>query len=294
MMKSIVAFGLVLLFVLPVFGQKKKKRSQYFTKQSYQYPLYKWTGDYSRHGIQFNFGPTYLLTHGESPERDLATSPDTSMTYTHNPSGRLGGFIEIGMVHIAKKRRKVIHYYDWGIGYKHFAGAEQTRLMVHRLGATETFNGNGVFDMGYLYARFNVHNVWQINKDLFLDNALGFNVDYRLVGSVPGDNSRYDGAVLPQTQRFQQDLVAQLNYELGLGIKVRDGFFIIPSIHTPIFGIAEWTGGNPSLMWYSSRYQPLLAKVKFVWLFKSKNNGCPPVFGSPEDEKRNQQFLDGQ
>lgn len=294
MMRLAVVVVLAGLCTFPVYGQKKKKRSQYFTKQSYQYPLFKWTGEYSRHGFQFNFGPTYLLTNGETPERDLSTSPDTNATYTHNPSGRLGGFIEVGMVHIAKKRRKVIHYFDWGIGYKHFAGTEQTRLMIHRFGETNEVKGNGVFDMGYLYGRFNVHNVWQINRDVFLDNALGFNVDYRLTGSVPGDNSRYDGAVLPQTQRFQQDFVAQLNYELGVGFKIRDGFFIIPSVHTPILGIYEWTGGNPSLMWYSSRYQPLLLKVKFVWLFKKKNNACPPVYGNPDDEKRNQQYMNGQ
>src|SRR5690606_5120411 len=212
----------------------------------------------------------------------------------HNPSGRLGGFIEVGMVHIAKKRRKIIHYFDWGIGYKHFAGTEQTRLMIHRFGETNEVKGNGVFDMGYLYGRFNVHNVWQINRDIFLDNALGFNIDYRITGSVPGDNSRYNAPFLPQTQRFQQDLVAQLNYDLGLGFKVRDGFFVIPGVHIPIFGVYEWTGGNPSIQWYSSRYQPILFKVKFVWLFKRSPDRCPAVYGSPEDEKRNQQFLDGQ
>lgn len=273
--------------------QNKKKRSQYFTKQSYQYPLFKWAGEYKRHGIQVSFGPTYLLTTGQSPERELYRNTDSMITYSHNPSGRLAGFVEVGMVHITKRRRKAFHYFDWGIGYKHFTGVEQTRITEERLGLVNVYTGEGRFGLGYLTGRFNIHHVIQLGRNAFIDNAIGVNLDYRLAGNVPGDNSRYTGVHLPPTQRFQQDFVAQLNYEFGIGVRVRPGFYVVPALHTPILGIYEWTGGNPSLMWYSSRYQPLLFKVKLVWLFKQDPERCAPVYGSPEDEQRNKQYMEG-
>jgi hypothetical protein len=284
-------FVFLLLLGFSAHAQKKSK-SDYFAARSYQYPIYKWAGDYKRNGIQVNFGPTYLMTRSKTDLQPLSVSSDTS--YAHKPNGRFGGFAEIGMVHIAKTRKKIHHYIDWGVGYKHFSGSEITYIQEERLGVVVESEGKGLFSLGYLYGRINIHNIYQQGRSRFFDNALGLNIDYRIAGANRGDNSRYDMPFIPSTQTFQQNLVVQLNYDFGYGFKVRDGFFVIPGIHIPIIGLHEWNGGKPAIQWYSSNYQPVLAKLKLVWLFKKEKEGCPAVYGNEEDAKRNRQYLEQQ
>lgn len=268
------------------YGQmykNKKKRKQHFGNQRLHKPLYKWvTGNYTRHGIQLAFGPTYLMTNQNIPMRNT-TLGDRPVQYQFDPAGKLGVYGEIGMVHITKRPRKLIQYYDWSLGYKHFGGKEDLR--VDRLDnngeVVSSEFGEGEFNLGYAFARFGVHNVFQMNPRNFIDHAIGVNLDYR----VSGGNMEYEGVSLPNTQFFQDDLLSQVNYEFGLGIKMREGFFIIPGFRMPVMEITEWRGGNPSLEWFSSTYQPLLLKLKFVWLFKKDENRCPAVETNSRDRE---------
>jgi hypothetical protein len=270
--------------VHPVFSQKGKNK--HFTSQSYQYPLYKWTGNYSKHGIQLSFGPTYLLTKMYNDTRTITNSPNSFTQYNHHASGRIGGFLEIGMVHIAHKRNKIIHYYDWGIGFKYFQGIEKTRAYDYSSGIKTSIGGTGKFGLGYVYGRFAIHNVAQIGRYVFIDNALGINLDYAIL-----KNASYSGTSFPVSQHFQKNFLTQLNYSLGIGFKIRDGFFIVPGVAVPFFGIYEWSGSTPAIHWFSSVYQPIQAQIKFVWLFKRDPNKCPPVYGGPDDEKLQEQYL---
>lgn len=286
---------IILFYSFPVFLQAqrgqyrhKTKKSQFYGNQKLQQPLFKWvTGDYARHGLQLSFGPAYTLTRSTADEFTVNNN-DTTINVSRQPYGRIGAFVDIGMVHITKRPRKYIHYYDWGIGYKHFGGKESTSATlfdVHGASLGSTM-GEGAFYNGHLYGRFAIHNVFQLNPNLFLDNALGVNVDYLWLGK----NKAYDGFHLPSTQTFQEDIMAQLHYELGLGIKLNGGFFMIPGVQAPIVTGFKWRGFNPNIHWFSSSYYPLQFKLKLVYLFRRDPNRCPPVEINEEDRERAKEF----
>ncbi len=269
----------------------KNSKKQFYGNQRIQKPLYRWvTGDYSRHGIQFSFGPTYTFTRPGETQEEFQLNTDTLYRYSREAKGRIGFFAEIGMVHITKKPRKFIHYYDWGLGYKHLGGRElfSSGIYDDRDTLIGQVEGEGKFYNGYLFGRFSVHNVFQMNPHFFLDNAIGVNGDYALLGK----NQVYDGYHDPSTQKFQGDIVVQLHYDLGIGIKPRvdKGFFLIPGVQMPVLGAYDWTGGTPAIHWFSSKYFPALFKLKLVWLFKKDPNRCPPVETNEDDRKRANEF----
>ncbi|HLV42064.1 MAG TPA: hypothetical protein VKY37_07285, partial [Brumimicrobium sp.] len=223
----------------------KNKKKQFYGNQRLHQPIYRWvTGDYNRHGIQLSFGPTYTFTKigAEEFEHRIPSSipsVDTLVRFSREAKSRIGIFGEIGMVHITKRPRKLVHYYDWGIGFKLYGGRElsETRVFNDRDSLIDIRLGEGKFYNGYLYGRFAAHNVYQINPYLFLDNALGLNLDYALMIG----NMAYDGFHVPVDEKFQGDLMGQLHYSIGLGIKPRvdKGFFFVPSIELPVLGIHE-------------------------------------------------------
>lgn len=296
------ALKLLLLFTVlittSVYGQysPKKKKKQFYGNQRLHKPIYRWvTGDYLRHGIQLSFGPTYTFTKigpEEHQHRIGSSNPfaDTLIRYSREAKGRIGIFGEIGMVHITKKPRKLVHYYDWGIGFKLFGGREifESGVYDSRDTLIGSYTSEGKFYNGYLYGRFSAHNVFQINPHLFLDNGLGLNLDYAI---MPG-NMVHDGFHPPVEQKFQGDIMGQLHYSLGLGIKPKTdkGFFFVPSVELPVLGIYEWNGGTPSIHWFSSQYYPVMLRLKFVWLFKKDPNRCPPVETNEKDRERAREY----
>jgi len=280
-MKPTVLLLILSLFMLSEANaqyRQKKNRKDFYGNQRLHKPLYKWvTGDYSRHGIQVSFGPTYTLTSNQVFSGEFRPSEDSLIRYNREANGKIGFFGEIGMVHITKRPRKLIHYYDWGIGYRHIAGREtQTaRIYDDRDTLIGQLNGEGEFYNGYLSGRFSVHNVFQLNPYLFLDNAIGVNADY----GITGGNRTYNGFYNPLNQKFQGDFVAQLNYHIGLGVKpwLDRGFFYIIGCQLPVFGAYEWNQATPAIHWFSSKYFPAQLNIKLIWLFKKDPNRCPPV-----------------
>ena len=285
---------LFMLFIQISFAQSgqyrhKTKKKQFYGNQNLREPLFRWvTGDYSRHGIHVGLGPNITLTRIE-PETKSFVYNDTTTWFERNPQGRLGASIEVGMVHITKRPRKYIHYYDWAIGFKSIAGAETTKGEQYDQNDSLLFRsfGDADFRNNHLFGRFTVHNVYQFNPTLFLDNGLGVNLDYLL---SPG-NMAYNGFHIPERQRYDGDLKAQLHYELGLGFKPKDGFFIIPTFHLPVLGFHEWDNGRPNTRWFSSSYYPVHFKLKLVWLFKRDSSRCPPVEINEDDKKRANEFM---
>ncbi|PWH85569.1 hypothetical protein [Brumimicrobium oceani] len=283
--------NLVFLFLIGLFFstgihaqyKPKKSKKQFYGNQRLQKPLYRWvTGDYAKHGIQFSFGPTYTFTSNKAREGEFRIESenlgaDSIIRYSQEAKSRIGVFAELGMVHITRKPRKIIHYYDWGIGFKLYGGREASasKFYDNRDTLIGGIDGEGKFYNGYLYGRFSAHNVFQINPNFFLDNALGVNFDYAIMNG----NMAYDGFRAPVEQKFQGDFLAQLHYSLGLGIKPRadKGFFFVPSVEIPFLGIHEWNGGSAAINWFSSKYHPAMLKLKFVWLFKRDPERCPPV-----------------
>ena len=268
----------------------KNKKKQFYNNPKLSKPIYRWvTGDYLKHGIQFSLGPTYTFTR--IGEKDFEfQGADTLFRFTQEPKSRLGVFAEIGMVHITKRPRKIIHYYDWGLGFKIFGGRELSiaRIYDSRDTLIGNLNGDGSFYNGYLYGRFDAHNVYQMTPHLFLDNSLGINGDYMI---LPG-NMAYNGFHIPTEEKFQGNLNIQLHFSVGLGIKPRldKGFYFVPSIEVPFLGIHEWNGGTPAIHWFSSQYFPAMLRLKVVWLFRKDPSRCPPVETNEMDRKNAEEY----
>lgn len=287
-------FLLVIFFSTSVSAQyvPANKRKQFYGNKRIQQPLYRWvTGDYAKHGIQLSFGPTYTFTKNGAVNDEFQIASqnagsDTLIRFSQEAKGRIGLFAEVGMVHITKRPRKIVHYYDWGIGFKLYGGRELTETNIYddRDTLIGSLDGEGEFYNGYVYGRFSAHSVFQFNPHLFLDNGIGVNVDY----AVMNGNTAYNGFQVTNNEKYQGDLIGQLHYSIGLGIKPRadKGFFFIPSVELPVLGIHEWNGGTPAIHWFSSKYYPAMFKLKFVWLFKRDPNRCPPVEITPMERQR--------
>lgn len=245
-------------------------------------PLYKWNGFYRRTGLHFTAGATYTLTR-INPREETYTSSfgDTTFTQSFLPKGRLGYYVKFGAAHIFKFKRKIFQYIDYGIGVKHFGGYERyeaSAMVTDTTGSSSVsipLEGEGKFDNGYVFLDFNINNVIQISANNWIQNSLGFNLDYKIYG---GERAYYTGFQPAQTQPFQEDLKFDIHYKLGLGIKLVNGMYLIPSVETPIFTAYGWDGGNPSIRWFNSRYQPLIVSLTFAFLFRKNPEDCPPMF----------------
>ena len=257
----------------------------------------------SNTGLQFQLGPTYLMTRTKNSSV-LFDNGLTNGRYTIDPKGLLGFYGEIGLTHFPKKRSKLslalktvlVSYYDWGIGFKYFRGQES--ISVDRLSPSGavlgTANYQGNFNSGFVYARFSVHkNVhFKALKNFFLDNSLGFNLDYNvLLPKVDGATAQYMGEItsLGAPQHYHTPFVAQLHYGLGFGFRLKRGAYLIPGVRVPILGINEWHNGNPSLKWFTRSYWPILFHVKYMFLFekKAKPGSCPAAETNDRDKNTN-------
>lgn len=291
-MKSIIT-TLFVLSALVLFAQRdlspNKRKSQVFGKSDYK--------DYRFYGLQFSIGPTFMKTRSDKNNTTYTTIDATGrpMDYTIDPAGRVGVFIELGLAHFPKKRGKIslalktvlVSYYDWGLGFKLLGGSETTSINYYNsLGALSSSDeGKGSYYNGYVYGRFTLHKNINLSKKYFIDNGLGVNFDYRVING----NQSYDGPFIG-SQYFHKPFVAQLHYDLGFGIKLNRRSYLIPSVQVPILGFNEWRGGCAALKWFDSNYLPVMAKIKFIYLFEKKVKGCNTP-GSEDDKKRNDEFL---
>lgn len=205
-------------------------------------------------GWHFSPGLTYMVGYSQE---------DNDKDYDLKPLGTPGYYLEIGLQHVFKRRKKVFHYFDYSLGIKHFGGREK----LVRENLPDTMSS---FNFGAAFARIDIHNVWQLNKRNFIDQSLGLNVDYTVYG---GDKNAYTNL---GTEDYQQKFLTQLHYSIGWGIKFRDGFFVVPTLQTPVLTAFDWRNFNPSHRWFSSKYQPLIFSVKIAWLFVKTD--CPAVY----------------
>jgi hypothetical protein len=290
MIRLIVCVTLSLFIASVADAQKsykqKKRRSDFFGgAEDYR--------DLRNYGIQLSFGPNYTFTrlHNETIE----VSPETGQRYNYvqDPAGRLGGFIEIGMVHYRMKKpgflkRNIIHYLDWGIGFDYIGGREKTTInYLDPFGdVASTAESEGKFYNGYVYGRITVHRLLKLTEKLHLDYGLGLNANYAVIGQ----NEEYDGtAFIAETQTFQRPFMFQVHAQLGLNIKLRRGDYLVPGLWAPVLGAYEWNSGKPTIQWYSSNYWPVHFQLKWMHNFAKKSNGCNT--GSEEDRKKNKEYM---
>lgn len=267
-----------------LYKQKKHRRDYFGGAEDYR--------DLRNYGLQITFGPNYTFTRLNN--ETVTVDPESGMRYNylHDPSSRLGGFIDIGMVHYRMKKpkflkRNIIHYLDWGIGFDYVGGRETTTInYLDPFGnVASTAEGEGKFYNGYLYGRITCHRLLKLTDKLHLDYGLGLNANYAVLNGSKG----YEGSALPETQVFQRPFVGQLHAQLGLNIRLRRGDYLVPGIWAPVLGLYEWNKGKPTIQWYSSNYWPVHFQIKWLHNFTRKSNGCNT--GSEEDRKRNEEFM---
>lgn len=268
-----------------------RNKSDWYGDKFRATPLYKWNGIYRRTGLHFTAGGTYTLTRTKPLESNYESDfADTSYSQSLEPKGRFGYYAKVGALHIFRFKRKIFQYIDYGVGVKHFGGFEryEADMTVNDAGTTTTsqISGEGKFDIGYVFLDFNINNVIQISKYNWIQNSLGFNLDYRIYG---GEMNYYTGVQPASPQDFQEDLKFDIHYKLGLGIKLVNGMYLIPSVETPVFTAYGWDGGSPSIRWFGSKYQPLIVSCTFAFLFKKNPEDCPPVF-DPQGQDKSDSF----
>jgi hypothetical protein len=188
------------------------------------------------------------------------------------------------MAHFPKKQSKLskivrtilVSYYDWGLGLKLINGAENVTANYYNLGGQviSTLNETSTFSNAYLYGRFSAHRNFYLGKKYFIDNGIGINADFRFLSSSTNDVNTTTFEPLGNHSPF----VLQLNYSLGFGIKLSRRSFLIPSVALPIVGLHDWRSGCAALKWYHSNYVPIQAQVKWIYLFKKVQKGCPAVY----------------
>lgn len=275
-MKRLILIVFVGLLTLPaqsqivngIEGRANKRKNQEQFGSNRRDAIYSHSNSHYRPwGWFVNPGLTYMVGNSAN---------DDGRPFELTPSGLPGYYLEAGMAHLWKQQKKVFHYFDWGLGVKHYGGQEKFE-------DESGFVSRGQFNFGNAFARANLHNVIQLNMFNFIDQGIGINFDYRIYGGNPDGNY-----ASPLTQDNQGKMVLQVNYSFGFGIKVRDGFFIIPGVRVPLLTGMEWNGLNPSHRWFQSRYLPLAFTIKFGWLFPKK--GCPAVYDNGESERFSNEF----
>ncbi len=242
--------------------------------------------NYKYSGIQVTGGLIYTKTRSDANNSmySIVDGADRPIDYTFDPSGQVGFFIEAGMAHFPKKQSKLskmvrtilVSYYDWGLGLKLINGAENVTANYYNLGGQviSTLNETSTFSNAYLYGRFSAHRNFYLGKKYFIDNGIGINADFRFLSSSTNDVNTTTFEPLGN----HSPLVLQLNYSLGFGIKLSRRSFLIPSVALPIVGLHDWRSGCAALKWYHSNYVPIQAQVKWIYLFKKVQKGCPAVY----------------
>ena len=251
-------------------------------------------------GIQWSFGPTFLMTKNKNELHDYNDNNGTRGEYYNNPRGSLGFFVEAGMAHFPKWtpvfNTRLLDYIDWGIGFKSLAGNEKTHIdYKNALGEIlNSDDGVGNFRNGFLSLRFSAHTLIYIGKkkiDLakkyFIDNSLGFNFDYNLWGK----NKDYVGFTVLENQKFHAPSVFQLHYNLALGIRINRALICLPGIQLPLLGIYQWNGLGANMNWFSSKYWPIQLNIKFIRLLEKKPN-CAPVYHNSFERQKIKELME--
>lgn len=290
MIRLLTCLSLSLLVAVSVDAQKsiktKKRKSDFFGgAEDYR--------DLKNYGLQITFGPNYTFTRLNNETVSVTPESGGRYNYVQDPQGRLGAFVDVGMVHYRMKKPKflkknIIHYLDWGVGFDYIGGKETTTIdYIDALGnVASTAEGQGKFYNGYLYGRLTVHRLLKLTDKLHLDYGLGINAHYNI---LEGSREYNTPTVIAENQVFQKPLVLQLHAQLGVNIKLRRGDYLVPGIWAPVLGAYEWNNAKPTIQWYSSNYWPVHLQLKWLHNFAKKSNGCNT--GTDADRQRNKEYM---
>ncbi|MBM3161316.1 MAG: hypothetical protein FJZ66_08280 [Bacteroidetes bacterium] len=262
----------------------------------------------TKNGYHFAAGPTYTMTNKPVSGEIIGNIGDPRAIYHIDPSGSLGFFAEAGLVQFPMwkgipinwlKKSRIMDYWEFALGFRQLAGLESTTLHNENTSGAiyDTTASSGGFRNGFLYGRASAHFLIFTGKKkidktrkYFIDQGLGFNIDYLM---FPSEQAYYDPSLeFTPPSRFHSPLVAQFHYSLGFGIRINRAWICVPGVSLPIIGIYEWNNFTPKLNWFSSGYWPIQGQLRFIKLFERVPK-CG-VYGNPDDMELDKKFRLGQ
>jgi hypothetical protein len=286
---SVMRFYLTIILSLSVLfataQESKRKRNQRNSRKNEE--LVDFSGRYRLKGWHFAPGVDYTLTRFKNEEETLIDRNDTLYNATFDPNGKFGLYFEVGRYHLFKYG-VLFNYMDYSLAYKAIKGTESytgTMMTESTSSILANTSGDADFKHKYLLGNINFNNIIPLGSYSFLQNSLGFNIDFRF-----SDKRNNHTNTFGQTQADPSRLLAQLHYKIGFGYKLNEKIFLIPSLETPILNIFQWDKFKSTDPMFSSRYRPIIFTLRIAWLSKSKPGDCPPVYGSPDDKAKQKAY----
>ena len=252
--------------------------AQYVRQKRDVFPVF---GDFKRSGWLIAPGLTYSLGNFVNETKVFDFPSDSAYSIDFNPSGKFGVSIDLGRFY-APQNAGFIQLIDFALSFKLLRGKEL--FVAKSFGNAQETSGTSVFTQGFVSGTIHFNNLKQLNDRSFILNGIGVNIDYNLI-----DNMAYNhyGLSFPISQ--PSTLLAQLNYQLGYGFKAQKNLLIIPTLETPILNVWDFENGKSTLSYFSSRYRPILLKIKFLLIDSKTDIKCPSGKGKKGKTKRSKE-----
>jgi hypothetical protein len=260
-MKKLPFILIALLLSITAFSQKGKQLSKLYGENSYQK-----RGWFFAPGVTFMPGVSGDRFETLRGEGELAN--DTLYSGRFNPSSRIGFYAEGGR-HKFVEDLYLIHHFDYGIHYKMLRGKEEYAGLVNANGSLVETNNSAKFSEHFVGAFFNASNIIQVADNIWLNNSLGLNFDYRIIS-----NRKISGIYDAIPQSFPDPALLQLHYKFGLGFKVGSGLYAMPTVETPILTLFPDFDGKSTLHYFSSDYRPIIITLRILFLDKTADRKC--------------------
>lgn len=214
-------------------------------------------------------------------EPTLTTStfqPDVYTALNLKQQSQTGFYFEAGRYHLLSTK-KILSYIDYGLAYKMLRAKQTYDLEREGFSTTDTTSYVQTYRSQAAVAHFNANNVLAINKNIFFQNTLGVNVDYLFSRTLTTtDNSGFDETYQEEPGR----LWAQLHYKFGVGFRIGEMWYMIPSVEIPILNGWQWEDGRSTFGAFNSRYRPVIFSLRFAWL---TTPDCPKVWDNDSSIK---------
>lgn len=276
--KTATILTLFLIATTFSFGQYKKYRVKSKKTEGladYIRPL-NFTGWYVAPGItltpKLNFFPY-------NPDLESTEyQPEVYEALNLTQKSKLGLYFEVGRYKLLSSK-KLISYIDYGLSYKQLKGYQSYDLdyQIDAVTRDTSFHEQS-FSMHNITGHFNANNVIGINKNFFIQNTLGLNLDYAISRKIETtDGSRFNELY----QDPPSKLMAQVHYKFGLGFRVSELVYLIPMIETPVINIWQFEGGRSTLGFFNSRYRPIIISLRIAWLTKPS---CPKTWDTQDSK----------
>ena len=211
-------------------------------------------------------------------EPTLTTSafqPEILTAINLEQQAQFGVYLEAGRYKLLRTK-KLISYIDYGASYKQLRSGQSYDLVRENLSIFDTTSYNQTYQSHSVGGQFNANNVLAINKNAFFQNSLGVNIEYVFAQKLESE----DATGFRETyQNEPSRLRAQIHYKFGIGMRISQMWYAVPSVEIPLLNVWQWEGGRSTFGAFHSRYRPIIFSIRFAWLTKPD---CPKVWDNDD------------